>query len=154
MNYRRNYYVVSHGKLICECWTLLLGNLAMPTPGGMWTPRQSSSPLQPCGGNPSLVNRGDRTGNHVWPACPGTDLGLRRRIFISLMLALWAVMWLDDLGWVICSVSLTVWHAVKCCRQFHPSEIFLQSHRALFSGIHHLALLDLHMFMPAKALTQ
>lgn len=23
MNYSRNYYIMSHGKLICECWTLL-----------------------------------------------------------------------------------------------------------------------------------
>lgn len=35
MNYGRNYYTVSHGKLICEYWTLLLDNSAMPRLGGM-----------------------------------------------------------------------------------------------------------------------
>lgn len=108
-NCSRNDYTVSHGKLICECWTLLLGNLAMPRPGGGGTPRQSSSPLQPCGGRESFPGAlGGQDGESYMVNMSWHTTGAQEKNIYQCHAGFLSS---DVAGWfrvIICSVSLTM----------------------------------------------
>lgn len=120
-NYDRNYCIMSHGKLICECWTLLLGNLVM---SGLWGMQAS-----PMGHQASSL--ASQMGFSPWAAGSCAFVPIQRSTVMSPMLTLWAAVQLHSFPRLLSTsylLSFAMKHTTKGCRQFPPRRIFSPTH--------------------------